>query len=67
MKIFETHRLIIRSLAPAYSDDYFDMMGNRNVISLIPRKVMSREESNKHLNRFIGKDQTLTDAKVWQW
>lgn len=65
MEIFETDRLIIRNLIQADSDDYFDMMGNPNVMSLIPRKVMSREESNKHLNNFIGKDQTLTDTKVW--
>jgi len=65
MKIFETDRLIIRNLAEFDSDYYYDMMGNPNVMSLIPRKVMSREESNKHLNSFVGKDQTQTDTKVW--
>ena len=65
MKIFKTDRLIIRNLAEFDSDYYYDMMGNPNVMSLIPRKVMSREESNKHLNSFVGKDQTQTDTKVW--
>ncbi|CAM1343519.1 GNAT family N-acetyltransferase [Tenacibaculum amylolyticum] len=65
MKIFETDRLIIRNLTKVDSEDYFDMMGNPNVMSLIPRKVMSREESDKHLNNFVDKDQTLTDTKVW--
>ena len=40
MKIFETDRLIIRNLIEMDSDDYYDMMGNSNVMSLIPRKVM---------------------------
>ena len=65
MKIFETDRLIIRNLRETDADDYFDMMGNPNVMSLIPREVMSREESDKLLNNFIAKDQTLTDTKVW--
>ena len=65
MKIFETKRLIIRNLVETDSDDYYDMMGNPNVMNMIPREVMSREESDKHLNSFIGKDQTLTDLKVW--
>ena len=65
MKIFETDRLIIRNLTEFDSEDYYDMMGNPNVMSLIPREVMSREESDKHLNSFVGKDQTQTDIKVW--
>jgi len=65
MIIFETDRLIIRNLAEVDSDDYYDMMGNPNVMSMIPREVMSREESDKHLNNFVGKDQTLADTKVW--
>ncbi|PQJ21003.1 GNAT family N-acetyltransferase [Tenacibaculum sp. SG-28] len=65
MRIFETDRLLIRNLTKGDSEDYFDMMGNPNVMSLIPRQVMSRKESDKHLNNFVGKDQTLTDTKVW--
>ena len=65
MKIFETDRLIIRNLIEMDSDDYYDMMGNSNVMSLIPRKVMSREESDKHLKDFINTDQNLSETKVW--
>ena len=65
MKIFETERLIIRTLKLDDADDYYDMMGNPNVMNLIPSEVMSREESDQHLNMFIGKDQTLSDTKVW--
>lgn len=65
MKIFETDRLVVRGLTEVDSDNYYDMMGNPNVMNLIPTKVMSREESDEHLSNFIGKDQTLTDTKVW--
>ena len=65
MKIFETDRLIIRNLRENDSDDYFDMMGNPNVMNLIPRDVMSRKESDKHMNKFINSEQILTETKVW--
>ena len=65
MKIFETERLIIRNLIESDADDYFDMMGNAKVMSLVPREVMSRKESDDHLNNIIGKDQSLSISKVW--
>lgn len=34
MKIFETDRLIIRTLKETDSDAYYDMMGNPNVMNL---------------------------------
>ena len=49
MRIFETDRLIIRNLTKGDSEDYFDMMGNPNLMRMIPRQVMSRKESDKHL------------------
>jgi len=65
MKIFETDRLIVRKLKETDSDDYYDMMGNPNVMNLVPRKVMSRKESDKHLMNIIDSDQNQSDTKVW--
>ena len=65
MKIFETERLIIRNLIEMDSDDYYDMMRNPNVMSLLPRSIMTREESNNHLMDIINTDQNLSDKKVW--
>jgi len=65
MKIFETDRLIIRKLKETDSDDYFDMMGNPNVMNMVPLKVMSREESDNHLNDFLNTNQNQSDTKVW--
>jgi RimJ/RimL family protein N-acetyltransferase len=63
MTIFETERLLIRTLKKDDSDDYFDMMGNPNVMNPIPRDVMTREESNDHLNNFLNTEDN--DRKVW--
>ena len=65
MKIFETSRLIIRKLNEADADDYYDMMGNPNVMNLIPTKVMSREESDNHLGYFVNNNQKLLNTIVW--
>ncbi len=65
MKIFETERLIIRRLKNSDSDCYFDMMKNPNVMNPIPRKIMSREESDNHLKDFLNTNENLTDIKVW--
>lgn len=65
MKIFETNRLIIRLISEADSNNYFDMMGNSNVMDLVPRKIMTREESDKHLNNFIDKYDTQLSQNVW--
>lgn len=65
MKIFETKRLIIRTLRESDADSYHDMTGNPNVMNLIPQKVMSREESDAHLNNFLNKSPELADVKAW--
>ncbi|WP_417799882.1 GNAT family N-acetyltransferase [Tenacibaculum sp.] len=61
MNIFETNRLLIRTLKKEDSEDYFDMMGNPNVMNPIPRKVMTKEESNNHLNNFLNQP----EISVW--
>ncbi|BDD10828.1 hypothetical protein FUAX_32600 [Fulvitalea axinellae] len=65
MTIFTTERLAARELMPADADHYFDMMGNPNVMNPIPREVMSREESDAHLENFLNTDMSQTDTKVW--
>lgn len=63
--IFETDRLIIRQLQESDQSAYFDMMGNPNVMSLIPSKIMSKEESDKHLDQFIKNTDRQIGPKVW--
>jgi RimJ/RimL family protein N-acetyltransferase len=65
MTIFQTERLLIRTLKKEDTDDYFDMMGNPKVMNAIPRVAMSREESNDHLNNFLHTEHTSSDRKVW--
>lgn len=65
MTIFDTKRLLIRTLKKNDADDYFDMMGNPNVMTPIPRSVMTREESNDHLNNFLKTEHTVSDKMVW--
>ncbi|MDW5290565.1 GNAT family N-acetyltransferase [Formosa sp. PL04] len=65
MKIFETDRLIVRRLKASDSDDYYDMMGNPNVMDLVPRQVLSRKESDKHLKDCIDSYQSESDTKVY--
>ncbi|MCH2231177.1 MAG: GNAT family N-acetyltransferase [Crocinitomicaceae bacterium] len=63
--IFETDRLIVRQLHESDKRAYFDMMGNPNVMSLIPRKIMSKDESDKHLAQFIKNNAQQISTKVW--
>ena len=65
MKIFESERLIIRTLSNEDADLYFDMMSNKNVMRLIPSEVMTREESDAHLQVFLDSDYSISDTKVW--
>jgi ribosomal-protein-alanine N-acetyltransferase len=65
MIIFETDRLIIRKLKETDSDDYFDMMGNPAVMNMGPRKVMSREESDNHLEHFLNPNRDQSGIKAW--
>lgn len=63
--IFETDRLIARQLQENDQSAYFDMMGNPNVMSLIPREIMSKNESDNHLAKFIKSYDAQSDLKVW--
>ena len=62
--IFETERLIIRELKKSDSDNFFDMMGNPNVMIPIPQKTMTRNESDSKLNELITLEES-TNKKIW--
>ena len=62
---FETDRLIIRYLANTDTEAYFDMMGNINVMRLIPRPIMDRNESDTHLANLISQYQKASDTRIW--
>lgn len=64
MIIFETERLIVRHLTLADSELYFDLMNNPNVMHPIPRKTMSRTESDAHLN-VILENKNEAYKEVW--
>lgn len=56
---------MIRTLKKEDAEDYFDMMRNPNVMHPIPREVMTREESDNHLNVFLTTEPKSSDKKVW--
>lgn len=62
--IFETDRLIIQPLSNTHADAFFDMMGNPNVMNPIPRKAMSRTESNEYLKMLMSKVKN-NGMQVW--
>ena len=62
---FETDRLIIRYLSNTDTEAYFDMMGNINVMRLIPRAIMNRNESNTHLANLISQYHKTSNIRVW--
>lgn len=63
--IFETDRLTIRPLQESDRTAYFDMMSNPNVMSSIPREIMSKDESDQHLTKFINTYGQQAGPKVW--
>ena len=54
MQILETKRLVVRELELSDTDAYFEMMGNPNVMNMVPVPVMSRKESDEHLLKAIS-------------
>ena len=62
--IFKTERLLIFALKKSDSEDFFDMMGNPNVMLPIPQKTMTKIESDAKLLELITLEKT-TSKKVW--
>jgi RimJ/RimL family protein N-acetyltransferase len=64
MITFETERLIMRPLSESDTDNYFDMMGNPNVMNPVPVKTMNRAESDAHLADLLKLDHKGS-KKIW--
>ncbi len=64
MMIFETNRLVVRSLTMKDEVPFSAMMGNANVRRPIPRKVLTPEESNLKLKKLIRAEQK-DNNKIW--
>lgn len=63
--IFETTRLTIRRFKHSDASDFFDIMGNPNVMNPIPLKTLSQIESDEKLKELIGY-YTLNSVKnIW--
>lgn len=63
--IFKTKRLIIRQFNNADISDFFNMMGNPNVMNPIPLKPLSQKESNKKLIELIKSYKIKSTKKIW--
>lgn len=62
--IFKTERLLIFSLKKSDSEDFFNMMGNPNVMLPIPQKTMTKIESDAKLNDLITLEKS-TSIRIW--
>ncbi len=51
--IFKTEKLITRQLLETDLEDFFDLMGNANVMNPIPLMVLTQEESNAKLQELL--------------
>ncbi|MEX1384365.1 GNAT family N-acetyltransferase [Lutibacter sp.] len=62
--IFKTERLLIYSLKKSDSNNFFDMMGNPNVMLPIPQKTMTKTESDAKLIELITLEKS-TSNRIW--
>jgi len=63
--IFKTNRLIIREFNKSDTSDFFDMMGNPNVMDPIPSKTLSHAKSDEKLHELINNYRSDSDKKIW--
>jgi len=63
--IFETTRLTIRKFKHSDTTNFFDMMGNPNVMNPIPLKTLSQIESDKKLQELINYYTSNSAKKIW--
>ncbi len=62
--IFTSKNLILRKLKESDSESFFDLMGNKKVMSPIPLQVLNRKESDNHLIRLIKDNKEKTFAVI---
>lgn len=63
--IFETTRLTIRHFKHSDASDFFDMMGNSNVMNPIPLKTLSQIESDEKLQELINYYTSNLVKNIW--
>ena len=63
--IFETENLVIRHFSRLDESDFFDMMGNPNVMNPIPLKALSKTASNNKLTELLNLYKSNSNRKIW--
>ncbi len=63
--VFKTNRLVVRHFDLSDKSNFFDMMGNPQVMNPIPLKALSKKESSKKLQELINLYQIKSDKKIW--
>jgi len=61
--VFKTKRLVIRNFDLSDKSNFFDMMGNPNVMNPIPSKTLSQKESDEKLHELITADTYISNNK----
>ena len=62
--IFETNRLLIRSLQLQDRDPFYKMMSNPNVMNPIPLDIMDRKTSDNNFEKHLN-SKSDSNIKVW--
>jgi ribosomal-protein-alanine N-acetyltransferase len=63
--VFKTKRLVIRNFDLSDKSNFFDMMGNPNVMNPIPSKTLSQKESDEKLHELINLYRLKSEKKIW--
>ena len=63
--IFTTERLIVRNFKITDSEEFYDLMGNANVMNPIPLEALSREECDKKLQELMRLSTLKSEKLIW--
>ena len=63
--IFTTERLIVRHFKKTDSEEFYDLMGNANVMNPIPLEALSREDSDEKLRELIKLSIMKSEKLIW--
>jgi RimJ/RimL family protein N-acetyltransferase len=64
VKLFESPRLYVRRLRSEDEGKFIALMGNPNVMALIPQKPLDQKECTEKLKELIRLEQS-SDTKIW--
>lgn len=62
--MFQTKRLFIRKLNSADKELFYELMGNPNVMKLIPRNTLTKEQSDNRFEELIALEKSENN-KIW--